>query len=131
MSRTLRFAYAGSPLILPTQAEVNLRVPAASSLRVSRRRVLNGQAVTFGGRVKSLPTPPGGKLVELQVRLSRRWQTFRTTRTDDAGRWSIRYRFKRTRGIQHFRFRARLPREAAYPFQAGSSRSLTVRVRGL
>ena len=131
MSRTLRFAYAGSPLILPAQAEVNLRVPAASSLRVSRRRVLNGQAVTFGGRVKSLPTPPGGKLVELQVRLSRRWQTFRTTRTDDAGRWSIRYRFKRTRGIQHFRFRARLPREAAYPFQAGSSRSLTVRVRGL
>ena len=88
MSRTLRFAYAGSPLILPAQAEVKLRVPAASSLRVSRRRVLNGQAVTFGGRVRSLPTPPGGKLVELQVRLSGRWQTFRTTRTDEpaAGR---------------------------------------------
>lgn len=131
MSRTLRFAYAGSPLILPTQTEVKLRVPATSSLRVSDRRVLNGQAVTFGGRVRSLPAPPGGKLVELQVRLSGRWQTFRTTRTDPAGSWSIRYRFKRTRGVQRFRFRARLPREAAYPFQAGSSRSLIVRVRGL
>ena len=64
------------------------------------------------------------------MRLSDRWQTFRTTRTDAAGRWAIRYRFKRTRGVQRFRFRARLPREAGYPFAAGASRSLTVRVRG-
>ena len=75
--------------------------------------------------------PAGGKLVELQARLSDRWQTFRTARTDGAGRWAIRYRFKRTRGVQHFRFRARLPREASYPFAAGGSRPLTVRVRGL
>ena len=75
-------------------------------------------------------SPPGGKLVELQVRLSDRWQTFRTSRTDAAGRWAIRYRFKRTRGVQRFRFRARLPREASYPFAAGGSRPLTVRVEG-
>jgi hypothetical protein len=72
----------------------------------------------------------GGKLVELQVRLSGRWQTFRTTRTNEAGRWAIRYRFKRTRGVQRFRFHAALPREANYPFAAGRSRSLTVQVRG-
>ena len=131
MDRTLRFAYAGSPLILPTQSEVRLGVPAVSSLRVSRRRVLNGQAVTFAGRLRTLPVIPGGKLVELQVRLSKRWQTFRTTRTDPAGRWAIRYRFKRTRGEQRFRFRVGLPREAGYPFGAGASRSLTVRVRGV
>ena len=57
----------------------------SSSLRVSRRRVLNGQAVTFRGRLRTMPVPPGGKLVELQVRLSGRWQTFRTTRTDQDG----------------------------------------------
>ena len=131
MDRTLRFAYAGSPLILPTQSEVRLGVPATSSLRVSRRRVLNGQAVSFAGRLRTLPVIPGGKLVELQVRLSKRWQTFRTTRTDPAGRWAIRYRFKRTRGEQRFRFRVGLPREAGYPFGAGASRSLTVRVRGV
>ena len=130
MSRTLRFAYGGSPLILPAQREVRLRVPASGSLRVSRRRVLNGRAVTFSGAVKSRPLPPGGKLVELQVRLSGRWQTFRTRRTDDAGRWSIQYRFKRTRGVQRYRFRLGLPREAGYPFVAGASRSLVVRVRG-
>ena len=106
-------------------------MPAVSSLRVSRRRVLNGQAVAFAGRLRTLPVIPGGKLVELQVRLSKRWQTFRTTRTDPAGRWAIRYRFKRTRGEQRFRFRVGLPREAGYPFGAGASRSLTVRVRGV
>jgi hypothetical protein len=51
-------------------------------------------------------------------------------RTDPAGRWAIQYRFKRTRGLQRYRFRARLPHEANYPFAAGGSRSLTVRVRG-
>jgi hypothetical protein len=130
MSRTLRFAYGGSPLILPAQRQVKLRVPATSSLRVSRRRVLNGQAVTFSGTVKSRPLPTGGKLVELQVRLSGRWQTFRTRRTDGTGRWSLQYRFKRTRGVQRYRFRLGLPREADYPFAAGASRSLVVRVRG-
>jgi 5-hydroxyisourate hydrolase-like protein (transthyretin family) len=129
-SRALRFAYGGSTLVLPTQRQVNLRVRAATSLRVSRRRVLNGQAVTFRGTVRSTPLPRAGKLVELQVRLSDRWQTFRTTRTDDSGRWLVRYRFKRTRGVQRYRFRASLPREASYPFEPGRSQPLTVRVRG-
>jgi hypothetical protein len=108
-----------------------MTVPALTSLRVSRKRVLNGQAVTFHGRLTTQPAPPGGKLVELQARLTDRWQTFRTSRTDAGGRWAIRYRFKRTRGVQRFRFRARLPREASYPFAVGGSRSLAVRVRGL
>jgi hypothetical protein len=130
MSRTLRFVFGGSPLLLPAQREVRLRVPAASSLRVDRRRVLNGQAVRFSGKVRSVPIPPTGKLVELQVRLSDRWQTFRTRRTDAAGRWSVPYRFRRTVGVQRYRFRLRLPPEAAYPFTAGTSRSIVVRVRG-
>jgi hypothetical protein len=79
-NRNLRFVYAGSALVLPAQAAIKMRVPALTSLRVTRRHVLN--------------------------------------------------RFKRTRGVQHYRFRARLPHEASYPFTAGGSRSLTVRVRG-
>jgi hypothetical protein len=130
-SRALRFAFPGSPLVLPAERTVSLTVPALTSLRVNRKRVLNGQAVAFHGRLKTQPAPPGGKLVELQARLSDRWQTFRTSRTDATGRWAIRYRFKRTRGVQRFRFRARLPREASYPFAAGGSRPLAVRVRGL
>ena len=123
--------YAGSPLILPAARALTMSVPALTTMRVDRKRVLNGQAVTFRGRLQTQPAPPKGKLLELQVRLSDRWQTFRTSRTDAAGRWAIRYRFKRTRGVQHFRFRARLPAEASYPFAGGGSRPLTVRVRGV
>jgi hypothetical protein len=130
-SRKLRFAYAGSSAALPAERSITMTVPAQTTLRVDRKRVLNGQTVGFSGRLGTRPVPAGGKLVELQVRLSDRWQTFRTSRTDDAGRWAIGYRFKRTRGVQHFRFRARLPIEASYPFVAGRSRGLTVRVRGL
>jgi len=129
-SRTLRFAYAGSPLILPAERSVRIVVPAVGSVAVSRSRVLNGERVTFSGRVKSAPLPPGGKLVELQVLLSRGWNTFLTARTDEAGRWAVPYRFGRTRGVQWYRFRVRLPREAGYPFGAGASKSIRVRVRG-
>ena len=129
-SRILRFACAGSSSILPAQAEVRLQVPAVSSLHVSRRHVLNGHAVTFSGRVRTLPVPAGGKLIELQVFLSGRWQTFRTARTDQAGRWALPYRFARTRGLQRYRFRAALPHEAGYPFTDGRSRSVRVRVTG-
>jgi hypothetical protein len=130
-SRTLRFVYGGSLLVLPAERTIRMTVPARTSLRVNRSRVLNGQAVMFSGRLQTQPPPPGGKLVELQARLSDRWQTFRTTRTNDVGRWTIGYRFKRTRGVQRFRFRARLPEEASYPFAAGGSPSIGVRVRGL
>ena len=129
-TRILRLLYNGSPKTLPSQAEARLLVRAESSLHVSHRHVLNGQAVRFTGRVRSLPVPAVGKLVELQVRLRTGWQTFRTRRTDPAGKWMIPYRFRRTRGTQTYRFRLRLPRETGYPFEPGTSRSVTVGVRG-
>lgn len=129
-SRTLRFVYAGSATVLPAEGQLSMTVPASSRLRVDRRRLRNGQAVTFSGPVRTLPTPPGGKLVEMQVKLPGRWETFRTIRSDDAGRWSVRYRFRHTSGVQRYRFRARLPAEGAYPYTAGVSRVVTVRVRG-
>lgn len=129
-SRKLRFAYAGSALVLPAQSVVRLAVPAASTLRVNRRRILNGQRVTFSGQVKSQPLPAGGKLVAIQVRLPGGWNTFRTVRTDASGRWALPYRFRRTRGSQSYLFRAALPRESGNPFAAGASRSVRVHVKG-
>jgi hypothetical protein len=129
-SRTLRFAFAGSPVLLPTQSSLTMTVPALTSLNVNRRRLRNGQTVTFSGALHTLPAAPGGKLLELQVRLPKGWETFRTLRTDPAGHWTARYHFTRTFGVQHYRFRARLPAEAGYPFVEGGSRALTVEVRG-
>jgi hypothetical protein len=129
-TRTLRFFYHGTPPTLPTAGEVALFVPAASTIRARPRRVRNGQAVHFVGRLRSLPPPAAGKLIELQVVLSGEWQTFRTTLTDAQGGWSLSYRFRRTCGLTRYRFRARVPAEAGYPFESGLTRPVKVRVRG-
>jgi hypothetical protein len=129
-SRTFRFVYQGTAVTLPTVREITLRVQAASTIHVNRRRLLNGQAVRFAGKVRSLPTPPAGKLVELQVVLSGRWQTFRTAVTTTDGSWHVQYRFRRSCGRLTYRFRARLPAEAGYAFETGRTRVVPVRVRG-
>jgi hypothetical protein len=129
-STVLRVVYGGSDTTLPAQREVTLLVPANSTIRTRPRRLRNGQAVTFTGAVRSLPVPGAGKLVELQVVLSGRWQTFRTVRTDGAGTWRVRYRFRRSCGSLRYRFRARLPAESGYPFESGHTRAVEVVVRG-
>jgi hypothetical protein len=126
----LRVVYSGTATNLPSQRGVTLLVPAASTIRARPRQVLNGQAVSFLGRLRSRPVPTAGKLVELQVVLSGRWQTFRTVRTDASGAWRARYRFRRSCGVLRYRFRARLPAESGYPFEAGHTRGVKVLVRG-
>jgi hypothetical protein len=129
-TRMLRFAYGGTPVMLPTEAAVSILTSAASSIRATPRRLRNGQSVRFSGRLKALPAPSAGKLIELQVVLSGRWQTFRTTRTGADGNWAVRYHFRRTCGLLRYRFRARLPAEAGYAFQTGYTRPVIVSVRG-
>ena len=126
----MRVALNATPQLLPVTGEVSVAVPAETTLIADKRRLLNGQAVTFTGRLRTLPAPGVNKLVEVQVLLSGRWQTFRTLRTDAAGSWKARYRFRRTRGLVRYRFRARLPQEAGYPFDVGGSRAVEIRVRG-
>ncbi len=129
-SRTLRFRWEGTDTAKPVIADVKVAVSARSSIGVDRRRVRNGEAVIFGGRLLGRPLPEGGKLVDLQVRLRGRWRTFATPRTDRAGRWSFAYRFEATRGLVVYGFRARIRREAAYPYELGHSRIVRVTVRG-
>jgi hypothetical protein len=129
-SMSLALTYAGTAQLLPAQRELSLVVPGHSTLRVTRKRALNGQSVTFTGRLRGLSPQAAGKLVELQVRVNGRWQTFRTTGADATGSWRVRYRFRSTRGLQRYRFRARLPAEGLWPYATGASRSITVQVRG-
>ncbi|HEY1357036.1 MAG TPA: hypothetical protein VGF21_01910 [Thermoleophilaceae bacterium] len=131
-SRSVRFVFAGTALLLPSQHTVRVLVSGASTIRAAKRKILNGQTVTFRGRVRSLPIPPGGKNVELQVWQGRRqgWTTFRTFRTDASGHWAKRYTFSHTTCLDRWRIRVRVPREAGYPFEDGASRSLRITVRG-
>jgi hypothetical protein len=129
-SQEVRFSYSGDSTHLPAEGTASLDVSGASSLKVDHKHVLNGQSVEFSGRVRGRPLPATGKLVELQVLLSEKWQTFRTARSQPDGAWKISYHFKRTCGIQHFHFRLFLPEEAGYSLKAGASRHATVKVKG-
>jgi hypothetical protein len=129
-SQTLRFAYPGTSTRLPADDKVALLVSAHSSFSVNRSRILNGQSVVFSGRVQGRPLPVRGKLIELQVWLSDEWSTFRTIRSKPDGSWRIPYRFQRTCGLEHFRFRPRLPGEASYPLEPGHGPVLALTVKG-
>jgi hypothetical protein len=126
----LRFRWPGTDTVRPASADIPVVVPARTSIRVDRRRVRNGDTVTFRGRLRGRPLPDGGKLVDLQVKLRDRWRTFATPRADPGGRWAFAYRFEATRGLVRYRFRARIRREAAYPYELGYSRTVRVTVRG-
>jgi hypothetical protein len=131
-SRTLRFRFNGTETIRGRTANVRLGVRAASSISVDRHRVVNGDGVTFRGRLRGRPFPAAGKLIEVQARARGRWLTFGTTRAQArTGRWSLPYRFSATRGTVRYRFRVRIPKESGYPYETGASRAVSVNVRGL
>jgi hypothetical protein len=110
---------------------VTLNVRARTTMHSSRRHAVNGQSVRFYGRIRTGPIPDQGKLVELQVWVRGRWRTFATTRAGRTGRWHYDYRFDGTRGHTAYRFRAKIPPEAGYPFATGRSRVVRVAVRGI
>ena len=131
-SRTLRFRYPGTAVVRARSTEVDIRVRAASTIRVNRRRVVNGEDIVLSGRVRGGPLPTVGKLVQLQAYSRGRWLTFATPRADrGTGRWSYRYRFTSTRGTVRYRFRARVPQEAGFPYIVGHSHSRASRGEGL
>lgn len=131
-SRTLRLVHPGTALTLPAQDEVRLLVPGATTLQARPRRILNGQTVRFRGQVRSVPIPAAGKIVELQVYQGKKegWTTFRTIRTDAAGRWRQPYTFSHTTCLDRWRIRAKVPKEVGYPFEDGASRPVRITVKG-
>jgi hypothetical protein len=130
-SRTIRVTYGGTPQIRSITKLVTLNVRSRTSIRPNHRRVVNGEAVRFHGRIRTGRIPEHGKLVEVQVWVRGKWRTFATTRAGRRGLWSYDYRFDGTRGRQTYRFRAKVPPETGYPFATGRSRVVRVRVVGV
>jgi hypothetical protein len=105
-----------------------VRTRAGVTLKATRR-VRPGGRVRFRGRLKGLPVPGRGKLVELQAFDGGRWRTFAQPRSRKDGRYKSAYRLRRTFGPRTFRFRARVRRESGYPYELGYSKRVKVRVR--
>jgi hypothetical protein len=128
-SRQLRFAYSpqiGGAVAVTAQARLDVEAPV--SFKVGPKHVRNKHAVVFAGKLGAGPIPRKGKLVNLQVVVDGRWHTFATVRSSKTGRFRYRYRFTRTYGRVTYRFRALSRYEAAYPFIAGHSKAVSLRV---
>ena len=130
-SHSFRFVYPGTATILPVEDTATLLVKGTSTFTVKPKRVLNGDSVTFSGRVKGRPLPEAGKLLELQVRFTSGWQTFRTIHT--RGRTALG-RFP-TSSIAPAASRSStsgliLPARRAGRWRPATAGALTVRVKG-
>lgn len=132
-SRTLAVRYRSHLADIRPVAEAALRlaVRAGLTLAITPRTSHNHGTIRFSGRLRGRPVPIRGKIVELQARGKGggRWLTFKTLRTDAAGRFHARYRFRATYGPVTYEFRARSREDAGYPYATGASRIVAVRVR--
>jgi hypothetical protein len=72
-----------------------------------------------------------GVSVELQALVRRHhWLTFAVAYTSPGGKFSYRYKFTETTGLQVYSFRARVPSQTGFPFHAAKSGRVRVRVSG-
>ena len=102
---------------------------ARIALRVTPRRVANRGRITFRGRLVGGPGKAGAQVtIEAVGRDVRSRVPVTTLRTDARGRFRFSYRFLRSFAPFTYRFRARLMRQASYPYAGGASRIVTVRI---
>jgi len=127
-SRTLRLSYcaAGAGAL----RQMRMAVSASSEIAAKKRRLRNGQSMRLFGRLRGTAVPPNGKLIEIQAFFRGHWRTISTVRSNSRGYWTFRYRFDGTQGRVVYRFRAFLPPEAGYPYEAGKSPAVHVVVSG-
>jgi hypothetical protein len=109
---------------------LTLRARASSSLTVSTHRPRVGRRLTVSGRIHGVGR--GGVTVVLQGRArgAKRYETFAVATASRHGRFKARYRFRSAGSRGHrFQFRATIRPAASFPYEAGHSSTVTVRVR--
>ena len=109
---------------------LTLRARATASLHVSSRHPRLGRRLEVSGRIHGVGR--GGVTVVLQGRPqgAKRYQTFAVATASRHGLFSARYRFRDSHSRGHrFQFRARIRPAASFPYEAGQSSTVTVRVR--
>jgi hypothetical protein len=134
-SRRITVVFTGDEGLAPARRPaLALRVRGAATLGASPRRLHTGQSVRLWGRVRArgAPLPRRGKLVAIQYYEdeARLWRPVLVTRSDHSGRFRARYRFRYITGRARIRLRAVALAEERWPYAPGTSRSVTVEVRG-
>jgi len=108
---------------------LRLGVRARPRLRLRPRRTLhNGERLRFAVRLHG--PEAAGRRVHLKVRNGSRWQILRNGSTTGSGTWHGAYRFRATTGSAVYAFRAFVPRQQGYPYDAGRSDVRKAQVAG-
>ena len=137
-SRRVSVRFDGDLTHVPASTSAGqLVVRTGARLQLSSRKVREGRAVTFKGKVGRVGAriPAPGKLVQLQYQepITRRWYTVRNPfYTDSRGRFRTRYRFGTHYASNvRIRFRLRALPERDWPYRAARSavRPVTVVAR--
>ncbi|WP_028061936.1 carboxypeptidase-like regulatory domain-containing protein [Solirubrobacter soli] len=131
-ARSIRVEYRSRTLLPAADAAktVELRVAAGATLSITPERVRPRGRITIRGRLRGLPLPSSGKVVDLQAYEGGKWRTFDTARARGArGTFTTRYRFLRAGRGASFLIRARIRRDDSYPYYLGYSPRVRVRVR--
>ena len=133
-SRRILVSYLGTNEFgTSAAAPLQLLSHGGASLSASPRSLRNGRRVTLRGQVGLIgaDVPQSGKLVELQFldRRRNRWQGIGLVRTTTEGDFSFRHRFLRITRRARISFRALVPAESGWPYDAGASRPVVVTIR--
>ena len=128
-SRRVTVTYTPPAPDVPLSASVTLSVRAGVLLKARPRQLHTGQHLRLSGTLRGGSQPAAGKVIDLQVRRGGRWLTFADVRTHH-GTFSYRYRFSKVKTRRTLHFRALVPRFGGYPYTRGTSRAVTVTIRG-
>jgi len=128
-SRMVRFGYRAriGDTEFARTTDVVIRVVAGVELRVNRRTMRNGQTLRYVGRLAGPATQ--GTIAEVQVRNGHRWQIVCSVKADARGRFACAHRFTRTFVPTTYTFRARVRRQAGFPYEPARSSLRRVHVR--
>jgi hypothetical protein len=127
-SREVRVACWPSPS-RAIERYLSLEVPVLPRLRLRpRHSIANGSRVRF---TVWLPGPANrGRRVRIQAQAGRRWVDVRSGVAGAHGIYRAAYRFRSTTGRRRYRFRALVPKQHGYPYEAGASSVRRVTVVG-
>ena len=129
--RSVQVSYGGSSTTgRASSPELRLRTFDRTSLRVNPGVIRNGGTVKMTGRVRGPGglSPSGGKLIAIQYFDPSRdkWRPAEVLRTNKAGKYFYRYRFRTITTAQRILFRTASLPEAGWPFLPSTSRPKSV-----
>ena len=126
-SRSFRVAYRYNDRQLESPS-MYLDSSVKPFFKVKRKKLRNGKAVKFRGRI---PGPDAdGRAVTMQAKVGKKWRSFKQLATDASGAFKGKYRFTQTRGRAVYLFRAVVKKQGGYPYSPGASRKRKVVVHG-